>query len=243
MVTGHDSREDCRRESAAGLAGRAIFLSSSIPDPRRWRGVFDPREITDAVVALAREVLHSGGDLVTAAHPTIAPLILYVARELVGQGTRPHVSVYQSRLYEDVLPEATQQFVDEGIGSVHWTEAVNGEEPEHGKSSQSLLGMRQRMLEESNPAAALFIGGMGGIVDEHRLFRECYPDRMTYALGRPGGEAARLVDTSPRELSEALALGDVYPAVARRVVAHIVRWLGDRPSVEEPRADIRPEGC
>ena len=63
------------------LAGRAVFLSASIPDQSRWHGEFDVREITDAVVAASRAVLTADGVLVTAAHPTIAPLLLYVAGE------------------------------------------------------------------------------------------------------------------------------------------------------------------
>ena len=56
--------------------GRALFLSASIPDPERWSGPFDALEVTDAVVALARASLTRGYALVTAAHPTIAPLLL-----------------------------------------------------------------------------------------------------------------------------------------------------------------------
>jgi hypothetical protein len=59
--------------------GRTLFLSASIPDPERWDGEFDALAITDAVVALARTFLSAGWRLVTAAHPTIAPLLLYVA--------------------------------------------------------------------------------------------------------------------------------------------------------------------
>ena len=59
-----------------------VFLGGSIPDPGRWEGHFDAREITDATVAAARAILYAGGTLVTGAHPTIAPLILYVAAEI-----------------------------------------------------------------------------------------------------------------------------------------------------------------
>jgi hypothetical protein len=38
----------------------SVFVSASIPDPRRWEGEFDALEITDAVVALARTFLTAG---------------------------------------------------------------------------------------------------------------------------------------------------------------------------------------
>ena len=51
------------------LAGQAVFLSASIPDPSRWPGEFDALEITDAVVSVARAVLSAGAVLVTGGAP------------------------------------------------------------------------------------------------------------------------------------------------------------------------------
>src|SRR5258706_5370238 len=69
------------RSESQALAGRNVFLSSGIPDPAQWAGSFYAMEIAHAVVACARAVLSYGGTLLTAAHPTIAPLLLYLARE------------------------------------------------------------------------------------------------------------------------------------------------------------------
>jgi hypothetical protein len=78
------------------LGGRAIFLSASIPDPERWTGYFDVREITDAVVAGSRALLTAGAILVTATHPTIAPLLLYIASEFPRAADQPaSVVTYQ----------------------------------------------------------------------------------------------------------------------------------------------------
>src|SRR5947209_17144556 len=83
------------------LAGIRIFLSTSIPNVKRWDGEFDALAITDAVVATGRAVLTEGGQLITAAHPTIAPLLLYLAREVDAIETAgPSVLVYQSKLFE-----------------------------------------------------------------------------------------------------------------------------------------------
>lgn len=192
--------------------GRTLFLSASIPDPERWSGPFDPLEITDAVVSLARASLTRGYVLVTAAHPTIAPLLLYVAAEFPPEQVG-RVRVYQSLLFEDVLPTATRRFEADGVGEVIWTEAVEGESPVPGEWEGSLRQMREQMLVETEPVAAFFIGGMEGIPAEFDLFTSLYSDRPTYAVGRPGGEAHDLVELSPAHLRSRLLDSGVYPAL------------------------------
>ena len=102
---------------------QSIFVSASIPDPERWDGEFDALEITDAVVSLARTFLTAGFRLVTAAHPTIAPLLLYVAAEFPSAATE-RVAIYQSELFTDVLPAATRRFEAEGVGRLEHTDLV-----------------------------------------------------------------------------------------------------------------------
>ena len=202
------------------LESRAVFLSASIPDPERWSGSFDAYEVTDAVVAFGRAVLGAGGVLVTAAHPTIAPLLLYIAAELPVESARDRVIVYQSDLFERVLPAPTLRFEEAGVGELRWTPAAEGDTPEPGSWDNSLRTMRRQMLEEADPVAAVFIGGMEGIRDEFELFGEMYPDRPLYPVGRPGGEAADLAETQELRIPD-LHDGDVYPALFRRVVADI----------------------
>lgn len=206
------------------LAQRSVFLSASIPDPERWNGAFEAVEITDAVVAAVREVLAAQGRLVTAAHPTIAPLILYVAAEFARQQDSPPVTVFQSELFVDVLPEATRRFQEEGVALLEWTPASFGDEPEPGEWDASLATMRDTMLSTADPAAAVFIGGMTGIDDEFRLFGEMYPERPRYPIGRPGGESTRISRKSASRV-EGLADADVYPSLFRRVVADIISHL------------------
>jgi hypothetical protein len=198
----------------------SIFISASIPDPTRWVGDFDALEITDAVVALARACLTAGFRLVTAAHPTIAPLLLYVAAEFPPA---PHqrILVYQSDLFADVLPTATRRFEAEEVGTLVWTPAAMGDRPEPGRWDASLAMMREQMFRETAPIAACFVGGMSGISVEYELFVRMFPDHPTYAVGRPGGEARSLTRRSPDELAEMLGDGDVYPDVWRRVLSHL----------------------
>lgn len=128
-------------------AGTTVFVSASIPDPKRWDGPFDPLAITDAVVSLARVFLTAGARVVTAAHPTIAPLLLYVASELPSERP-PEIVTYQSDLFEDVLPPETRRFEQEEIGRFVWTPKAEGERPVPGEWDQSLAVMRRQMLAE-----------------------------------------------------------------------------------------------
>lgn len=195
----------------------AVFVSASIPDPARWEGDFDALEITDAVVALARAFLTAGFQLVTAAHPTIAPLLLYVAAEFPSVAAE-RVTVYQSDLFTDVLPTATRRFEADGVGRLIWTEAAEGDRPEPGAWDESLRIMRQQMLGETTPRAACFVGGMDGIQTEFSLFTELFPGRPTYPAGRPGGEARALAQRRDSDLGRRLATEDSYPALWRAVL-------------------------
>jgi SLOG cluster3 family len=194
-----------------------IFVSASIPDPDRWSGDFDALEITDAVVALARTFLTAGFRLVTAAHPTIAPLLLYVAAEFPSEAGE-RVAVYQSELFTDVLPVETRRFQTDGVGHLIWTPAAEGDHPKLGAWDKSLDIMRRQMLDETQPIAACFIGGMEGIQTEYELFDTLFPERPMYPAGRPGGEARALLSRRDTALTLRLATDDTYPALWRAVL-------------------------
>lgn len=212
-------RFDCAEPDSA-LEQVTLFLSASIPDPDRWKGRWDSLEITDAVVSLARVFLTAGARIVTAAHPTIAPLLLYVAAELPDHHPR-RIVTYQSRLFEDMLPAETRRFRDDGIGEFVWTDAVPGEQPQPGAWDGSLETMRRQMLSETTPAAAAFVGGMRGIDDEYELFSELRAGAPVYPLGRPGGAARRLAEVVDSPLREELLTSAVYPAIWRSVLADL----------------------
>jgi hypothetical protein len=208
------------------LQGLAVFLSSSIPDPERWDGTFDVSEITDAVVSACRAVLTAGGTLVTAAHPTIAPLILYVAAEFpTEQGGPPRVITYQSSLFADVLPEATRRFREAGVGDFRFTHAVQGDEPVPERGTRSLQSMRRTMFDDTKPVAGIFVGGMTGIRDEYELLMARRPRPLAYAVARPGGEAAVLAQAIESSTSQVLRSSDVYPSMFRQVIDDIARHV------------------
>ena len=207
------------------LKHASVFLGASIPDPDRWTGDYDPREITDAAVAAARAVLSAGGTLVSGAHPTMAPLLLYVASEFPVRPGTPRVIIYQSSLFDSVLPPAARRFEKDGVGALRRTPAVPGDTPRPDGWAASLRLMRETMFTETRPAAGIFIGGMQGITTELRLLNELVPHALLYPLAHPGGEAASLLDYAPEEIRGMLAESTVYPTVFRAVVDDLASRL------------------
>jgi hypothetical protein len=206
----------------SGLRGRAVFLSASIPNSSRWDGPFDPLEITDAVVACARAVWNAGGLIVTAAHPTIAPLLWYTASEIEPRD-HPIVIIYQSEVFAGSLPEATVRFEAHAVARVIRVPAAAGESiPDPVFAPRSLADLRIRMLTTESPVAAIFIGGMAGIAQEEELFAQLHPLAPRFAFGAPGGAAASLVSVSPQHLRSSLHSQRVYPTLARALVDHII---------------------
>lgn len=160
----------------------------------------------------------AGAVLVTGAHPTISPLLLYVAAEFPVYEGKPRVLIYQSALYKRIIPEATRRFEKQGIGLLRMVKSAPGEKIGSGPREASLRLMRERMFRETSPRAGIFVGGMQGISDELRLLRSTVPGSWSYPIARPGGESADLVEFAPEPLRELLTESAVYPTVARRIV-------------------------
>lgn len=195
------------------LSGRKIFLSASFPHgPRGERfPPAQPSAIADAVTSVVRAVFEADGRLVFGGHPTISPLVLLVAREY---GRRDAVDIYQTRSYEDIVPEETKRLA-KGYGALHWTDNV-GEE--------SLALMRETMLRD-RPRAGVFIGGMEGVVDEFALLA----DAPRFVIAAPGGAAQQLArqatEWQPPAGFEDYVESPVYPVVA----AAIMRAVSAQP--------------
>lgn len=180
-----------------GLQGRSVFVSASIPDPTRWPADFRALDITDAVVAVARAVLQRGGRLVTAAHPTIAPLLLYVASE-TQRSSRPSVVVYQSAVFEPVLPESTRRFEADGVGELIRTPAVGDEPPDPVRATKSLPLMRRQMLTSEAPIGAVFVGGWRASLPSTRCSMSCGQRPRLTRLAGPAAPRDRWLICLPR---------------------------------------------
>jgi hypothetical protein len=229
------------------LRGQAVFLSASVPSPARaqeFRRVEEAHlEIGEAVISLSRAVFAEGGTLVFGGHPSISPLVAMVAGEYLaplraeadGQRERPPVpiEIYQSRAFEGFLPDETLMMFRLGYANLHWIEAVDGErfDPEAPRDKppcpKSTEEMRRRMIGETQPAAMVAIGGMEGIFDEQRIFREIREGAPVYTLASTGGAAALLAE---RRTPGVRAIDrEILELLERR--GEMVSRRGDQPAV------------
>lgn len=119
------------------LRGAAVWLSGSVPDPRRdprylagpldgllMRRVIDQR-VDAAVRSLVAQVLLAGGRVVHGGHPTITRAIASQAGnwEMPAEEDPPIV-LYQSAWFRNQAPPPGRQtMVDQGFAAVRWTPA------------------------------------------------------------------------------------------------------------------------
>lgn len=160
----------------------AIFLSASVPLP--GRAPFDqdcePQMIQSAVsalatVALGRKIIVWGG------HPAITPMLWASAQDL-GVQYATAVRLFQTRFIpQEDFPEENKHFAN-----VTYVEAVDNDR------TKSLLAMRNAMLQSVEFDAAVFIGGMEGVNDEHALFSAIHPHARCIPIGVTGGAARML---------------------------------------------------
>lgn len=155
----------------------AIFLSASVPDPKRapaYAATADTVAITAAVTALVYVTL-GRRPLIWGGHPAITPMIWAVA-DSMGVDYGQWVRLYQSNFFEDQFPEDNVRFQN-----VTFTDVVDGDQ------NKSLRHMRERMFKEQQFDAAVFIGGMSGIVDEFDLFTQLQPKANAVPIVSTGG--------------------------------------------------------
>lgn len=158
---------------------KTVFLSASIPDPKRNREYFETADflaIGDAVHALCTVVLPQDR-LVFGGHPAIIPIVQRVAAML---DRHMSVSLYLSAFFKDKFPAEWQHFKN-----VVLTEP--GRDLPH-----SVELMREQMLASARFDAGVFIGGMEGVIEEWKLLRR----RQSHAAAWPiptTGAAARIL--------------------------------------------------
>ncbi len=195
----------------------AIFLSASVPTREPYSSDCRPQEIQAAVNALAQVVL-GRKKLVWGGHPAITPL-LWSAAQAVGVEYTVAVELFQSKFFQKVLPEENKNFAN-----VKLIDAVGSD------VEASLLAMRKAMFMSAEFDAAVFIGGMHGILDEHKLFTSYWPNATCIPIAQTGGATVHLA----RDLNY-LPPDDLAPL---DFVALFYRGLGIRPSqMREARLD------
>jgi hypothetical protein len=191
-----------------------LFLSASVPDDtkeyagcERHRETARPQWIRDAVLALARAAFTRGFDIVSGAHPSISPMLLSVASEFPVL-TPPRVAVFQSDFFLGRFPRETLELTDPSLGLGQLV-AI----PRASDQAASLASLRQAMFERRGLCAAIFVGGMNGLVDEAALFKRHNPTLPTYSVASTGGAALDLLDQPLQALlPTTLGLGAYTPA-------------------------------
>lgn len=156
-----------------------VFLSASVPLPDRDRKFFETADvflIREAIRALVEVVLPKG-HITFGGHPAITPLMsLYAKTAKLGND---RITVYQSGFFLGKFPRENDEFAD-----VRYTDAVEND------LGQSIQLMRNEMLTSRDFDAAVLIGGMEGIRDEARLFREHNPKAKILPVPATGAAAA-----------------------------------------------------
>jgi hypothetical protein len=154
-----------------------IFLSAGVPDPKRgpeFAATANTIAITAAVTALVHVTL-GRRLLVWGGQPAITPMIWAVAEDM-GIDYGAWVKLYQTLHFKDEFPDENAKF-----GNVVFTNDIE-KDPE-----KSLLVMRERMFSEQKFHAAVFIGGMKGIVKEYELFKQMQPQAALVPVVSAGG--------------------------------------------------------
>ncbi|HET6406247.1 MAG TPA: hypothetical protein VFG14_00060, partial [Chthoniobacteraceae bacterium] len=147
-----------------------VFLSASVPVIGRgdYFQTANPFLIQFAVrelltVCLGRRTIVWGG------HPAITPMVWAVCESL-GVRYETSVKLFQSRIFEEDYPAENERF-----SNVTFVPAVENDE------LRSLARMRSEMFD-GQFESAVFIGGMDGIFEEYKLFKERHPKARIVAL-------------------------------------------------------------
>lgn len=203
----------------------AIFLSAGVPDPKRgpeYAKTADTVAITAAVsalvhVTLGRRLLVWGGQ------PAITPMIWAVAEGL-GVEYGSWVRLYQSKHFEDEYAEDNERFQN-----VTYTDDVSGDRED------SLRIMREKMFSDFNYTAAIFIGGMAGVVQEFDLLMNLQPKVTALPILSTGGavlDVAQRMGAVPPDLGDDLD----YVALFHRHLGVSVKEMRYRSPAEQPVA-------
>lgn len=160
-----------------------IFLSASIPLPDRdpkYIETADIIAIRDAIIALTTVALPKYR-IIWGGHPSITPLIYYVMGKL-KLNIQKNVKLYQSLFHEKDFPEDNNKFEN-----IEFTENT-------GDLNSSVQIMRQKMFSENKFDAGVFVGGMEGIEEEFKIFRDMHTKALLLPIASTGAATKRVYD-------------------------------------------------
>lgn len=197
---------------------RSIFVSASVPDPRRDRHFYESADVVairDAISALV-QVVTPQARLIFGGHPAITPMVARVAGVM---GTLENVSIYQSAWFKSFFPEENAAF--KSLVLV----------PRADDLRTSLALMRKEMLESTTFDTAFFVGGMEGVLEEYDAIQNLRRTVRCFPLATTGGAALDLALKNEWELREQ-GLGDLfvsydYATLVRRLLRSETRTSDD----------------
>lgn len=169
-----------------------IFLSASIPQQNRDHRFYNTADISairDSVNALSKLIIPKAR-LIWGGHPSITPLIKFTLDQL-GYNVQEHVTLYQSRFFENNFPEDNDSFAN-----IKLIEKINDDR------NANLLFMRERMLRDNEFIAGIFIGGMEGVINEMEMFRTLHPKVLILPIASTGAAALEIYEKYPQSYPE-----------------------------------------
>lgn len=186
---------------------KTIFLSAGVPELREGREqqYFETADITairDSVLSLIYVCLKLDIKIVWGGHPAITPIVYEAIRNYeekekkacsrlsdseIKTYIQSHVHLFQSSWFKDRLPKDNNKFEN-----VTLTERLEN-------LGDSLYKMRLEMLKSYDLSAAIYIGGMEGVIDEDILFNKLHPNKPTYPIASTGGAALELYEQFSHE--------------------------------------------
>lgn len=186
-----------------------IFLSAGVPTADRDPIYFKTADIIairDSVIALASTVLATNDyHLIWGGQPAITHLIALVLARF-GLEMSDRVTLYQSYEFERFFPKE-----NDNVGHVIYTEKGDAR-------ADSLHLMRTHMIGENDYSAAIFIGGMEGIIDEYSIFKEIHPQVPCFPIASTGAAARILYDKYSDEFDECLLSELSYTSLFKEIL-------------------------
>lgn len=169
-----------------------IFLSASIPLNTNNSSFFNTADISairDSVNALSKLIIPKAR-LIWGGHPSITPLIKFILEQL-EHNVQEHVTLYQSKFFEKNFPKDNNSFAN-----IKLIEKIDGDR------DASLLFMRERMLQDNEFIAGIFIGGMEGVINEMEMFRTLHPKALILPIASTGAAALEIYEKYPQSYPE-----------------------------------------
>jgi hypothetical protein len=151
------------------LGGAFVFLSASVPDPKRHARFLDgpvekalmlrviDRRVDDAVESFSAHVLNGGGRIVHGGHPKITlPLASQASNWKVAPGEEPPILIYQSMFFKDQpVPPGREEMREAWTAQIRWVPADLSEVARRCEIPQDLVKRWLPMQAADDAPAAL----------------------------------------------------------------------------------------